>query len=95
MNTPLKAPPVKNIREQMDTQNLLENELRGSFDFFHHFTNLNAASKGFGLTVDSSKNPYIASIASVGFALSAWVIAVERGYLTRQQAPPKKNIELV
>lgn len=70
----------------MDIQNLLENELKGSFNFFRHFTNLNPASNGFGLTVDSTKTPHIASIASVGFTLSAWVIAVERGYMTRQEA---------
>lgn len=70
----------------MDTQALLEKELRGSFDFFHNFTNLNPASQGFGLTVDSTQTPRVASIASVGFALSAWVIAAERGYLARQKA---------
>ena len=70
----------------MDTQNILLNELKGSFDFFLNYTNLDPASQGFGLTVDSTKKRLIASIASVGFALSAWVIAVERGYLPRQRA---------
>lgn len=69
----------------MDTQTLLENELKGSFDFFVDFTNLNPKSKGFGLTVDSTKVREIASIASVGFALSAWVIGVERGYLSKEK----------
>lgn len=70
----------------MDPQNILLNELKGSFDFFLNFTNLNSESKGFGLTVDSTKAPQIASIASVGFALTAWVIAAEREYLSRQRA---------
>ncbi|MBK9050761.1 MAG: hypothetical protein IPL78_07550 [Chloroflexi bacterium] len=70
----------------MAQQTLLEKELKGSFDFFTNYTNLNPASQGFGLTVDSTKTRHIASIASVGFALSAWVIAAERGYLTRQEA---------
>lgn len=65
---------------------LLEKELEGSFKFFRDFTNLDPDSKGFGLTVDSTKQPKQSSIASVGFTLSAWVIAVERGYLSRQQA---------
>ncbi len=61
-------------------------ELRGSFDFFHDFTNLDPASRGFGLTVDSTRKPHVASIASVGFALTAWIIAVERGYISRAAA---------
>ena len=70
----------------MDTHTILHNELKGSFDFFVNFTNLDPASPGFGLTVDSTKTPEVASIASVGFTLSAWVIAVERGFMLRQQA---------
>lgn len=73
-------------QENMDTSTILHNELRGSFDFFLNFTNLNPASPGFGLTVDSTKTPKVASIASVGFTLSAWVIAVERGFIDRQRA---------
>ena len=70
----------------MEPSPLLLHELKGSFDFFYKFTNLNPASHGFGLTVDTTKNPNLASIASVGFALSAWVIAAERGYLPSQEA---------
>jgi hypothetical protein len=70
----------------MDTLNILQNELKGSFDFFLNFTNLTSGSRGFGLTVDSTKDPHVASIASVGFALSAWVIATERGYISYQNA---------
>lgn len=95
MNLPLENTPVSDgvthaaaARRGRDpfTQQLLENELKGSFDFFLQFTNLNPGSKGFGLTVDSTKELQIASIASVGFTLSAWVIAVERGYLPHQRA---------
>lgn len=67
-------------------QELLFRELRAAFDFFHDFTNLDPDSRGFGLTVDSTKQPQIASIAATGFALTAWVIAAERGYLSRQRA---------
>ncbi len=82
----LPSPATENNRVRMAQQTLLEKELKGSFDFFTNYTNLNPASQGFGLTVDSTKTRHIASIASVGFALSAWVIAAERGYLTRQEA---------
>lgn len=66
--------------------NLLLQELRGAFDFFFDFTNRNPDSPGFGLTVDSTRRPDIASIASTGFALTAWVIAAERGYCSKDEA---------
>ena len=70
----------------MDTLSILHRELQGSIEFFLNFTNLDPTSPGFGLTVDSTKKPAIASIASTGFALSAWVIASERGLLPQQRA---------
>ena len=39
-----------------------------------------------GLTRDRSPTPSFASIASVGFALTAYGVGVERGYVTRDQA---------
>lgn len=70
----------------MDIGNILQDEIKGSVDFFLDFTNLSSDSRGFGLTADSTKRPQIASIASVGFALTAWVIAAERGFLSRARA---------
>ena len=70
----------------MDTAALLHRELQGSIDFFLDFTNLDRDSPGFGLTVDATKKPQLASIAATGFALSAWVIAGERGLLPAQRA---------
>ena len=70
----------------MDENKILRDELKGSFDFFYRFTNLDPKSKGFGLTVDSSKKPLACSIAAVGFALTGWVIAAERGFLDQQRA---------
>ncbi len=70
----------------MDTVDILHKELKGSVDFFLNFTNLNAGSPGFGLTADSTKKSGVASIAAVGFALSAWVIAAKRGFLSTQRA---------
>lgn len=65
---------------------LLHRELQGSIAFFLRHTNLDPQSQGFGLTVDSTKKTNPASIASTGFALTAWVIASERGLLPRQRA---------
>lgn len=66
--------------------NILQRELQGSLEFFLQYTNLDAHSQGFGLTVDTTKNPLIASIAATGFALTAWVIGSERGWLPLSQA---------
>lgn len=70
----------------MNVRSLLQHELQGSVRFFLDHTNLDPHSPGFGLTVDSTKDPRVASIASTGFALTAWVIASERGLLPRQRA---------
>jgi hypothetical protein len=73
----------------MDRLSLLQRELQGSIDFFLDFTNRNPHSAGYGLTVDSTKNSHMASIAATGFALSAWVIASERGLV-----PPPQALEI-
>ncbi|MFA5006887.1 MAG: glucoamylase family protein [Candidatus Izemoplasmatales bacterium] len=65
--------------------NLIERELRQSFDFFWEQANRDPDSPGYGLVVDDTGKPDIASIASVGFGLSAIVIGVENGYITRAE----------
>lgn len=70
----------------MDIAQLWEQELKGSVDFFLNNTNRDPSSQGFGLTLDSTKDRHMASIAAVGFALTAWVIGDARGYLSRQAA---------
>jgi hypothetical protein len=70
----------------MDIDTILQKELTGSLNFFLDYTNLEAGSKGYGLTVDSTKHYAVSSIASVGFALTAWVIAAEREHIGRQRA---------
>jgi len=54
---------------------------RRTFDWFWETSN---ASNG--LTPDRTPNTPFASIAAVGFALTAYPIGVERGYVTRAQA---------
>ncbi len=70
----------------MDGATLFDDEIESALAFFCAGTNLDPASPGYGLTVDAIHRPRIASIASVGFALSAWVIAVERGRMSRTEA---------
>ena len=51
---------------------------------FHYFWDLTNTANG--LTLDRSPTPSFSSIAAVGFALTAYPIGVERGYITRSQA---------
>jgi len=61
-------------------------EMRGSFDFFWEQANTDEASPGYGLIRDRYPGSEgIASIASVGFGLTAYAIGVEKGYITREE----------
>src|SRR5258708_3812271 len=51
---------------------------------FHYFWDLTNTANG--LTPDRSPTPSFSSIAAVGFALTAYPIGAERGYITRAQA---------
>ena len=51
---------------------------------FHYFWDLSDPITG--LTPDRAPSPSFASVAATGFALSAYPIGVERGYVTRDQA---------
>jgi hypothetical protein len=64
---------------------LLEQELRKSFAFFWDNANRDRNSRAYGLIVDDTSKPEIASIASVGFGLSLIPIGIERGYLTHDK----------
>ena len=70
----------------MKDEELLKVELKLSFDFFWETANIDKNSKGFGLIPDTTKNMTVCSIASVGFGLSAYVIGVERGFITKDAA---------
>lgn len=65
--------------------NALEQELYHSFLFFLRERNSDLTSPGVGLIRDNTKNRSMASIASVGFGLSAFVIGVENHYITKEE----------
>ncbi len=65
---------------------ILSKELYHSFLYFYKQANLEAGSKGYGLISDDTNQPERASIASVGFGLTMYVIGVENGYLTKEEA---------
>lgn len=62
-------------------------EMKGAFDFFWEQANTDLTTPGYGLIRDRFPgSPGISSIAAVGFALSAYPIGVEKGYVTHEQA---------
>lgn len=78
------APPPAPTAVVLDQ--VIDYEMRGAFDFFWEQANTDPASPGYGLVRDRYPgSPGIASIAAVGFALSAYPIGVEKGYITREQ----------
>jgi hypothetical protein len=60
---------------------LLEHLQRAAFGYFEHNVNLHN-----GLVADTSRENSPVSIAVVGFALSAYTVAVERGWMQRSEA---------
>ena len=70
----------------MDAKGLLEAEAKGCFDFFFCEANTREDSHGFGLIRDRAPGqPGVASIASVGFGLTALAIGAYNGYITFKQ----------
>jgi len=67
-------------------EDIIAFEMKGAFDFFWEQANTDVNSPGYGLIRDRYPGSEgIASIASVGFGLTAYVIGVEKGYITHQQ----------
>ncbi len=84
--TPLPTPTPANIAD------VIAYEMKGSFDFFWEQANTDAASPGYGLVRDRYPGSEgIASMASVGFALTAYPIGVEKGYITWQEGYDRAN----
>lgn len=54
--------------------------------FWEKATNKDKNSKGYGLVLDRSNDENLCSVASVGYALTNYVIGVERGWIDRQEA---------
>lgn len=72
----------------MKNQMLIEHIQKTAFDFFMGETNFKS-EPGFGMTVDHTEKPHVASIASVGFTLSAYVVGVANQYMTYEDAREK------
>ena len=78
--------PVKEVNE------IVEEEMRSCFDFFWEQANTTPGSSGFGLIRDRYPGSEgIASIASTGFGLTAYLIGIEKGYITEQEGYERVN----
>ncbi|WP_370295778.1 glucoamylase family protein [Rossellomorea marisflavi] len=66
------------------TTNVIDLEAKGCFDFFWNEANTDKTSPGYGLIRDNTRpgGRQMASIASVGFGLSAYLIGIERNWIT-------------
>jgi hypothetical protein len=70
----------------IDISAVIDYEMRGSFNFFWEQANTDVASPGYGLIRDRFPGAEcIASIASVGFGMTAYTLGVEKGYITFEQ----------
>jgi len=73
-------------------EDVLAFEMRGSFDFFWEQANTDLNSPGFGLIRDRYPGSEgISSIASIGFGLTAYLIGIEKGYVTYQEVYDRVN----
>lgn len=75
------APPPPPALTAEAGEAFLDDLERRTFDFFHQTVN-----RENGLVPDRAPTPSFSSIAAVGFALAAWPIGAERGYITRDEA---------
>jgi hypothetical protein len=73
----------------MQDEELLDRLQRAAFGYFVEETNPTN-----GLVADTSRKDSPASIAVVGLALSAYPVAVERGWLTREEAATRTLVTL-
>jgi hypothetical protein len=78
--------------QAVDIAEVIEYEMRGAFDFFWEQANTEAGSPGYGLIRDRYPGAEgIASIASVGFGLTAYLIGVEKGYITYEEGEARAS----
>jgi hypothetical protein len=67
-------------------------EMKGAFNFFWEQANTDPASPGYGLVRDRYPGSEgISSMASVGFGLTAYVIGIEKGYITYDEGYERAN----
>jgi len=73
--------------DKQDADVIIEKNLRGCFDYFWNETAATAGEPGYGLTRDNTQpgSADFASIAATGYALAAYPVGVEKGWITREE----------
>lgn len=83
-NTPTPAPTTTPVPASIEE--IIDYEMRGAFNFFWEQANTDEGSPGYGLIRDRYPGSEgIASMASVGYGLTAYPIGIEKGYITYEQ----------
>jgi hypothetical protein len=86
----LTSPQRRAAAAQVHSDAALVSRLqRGAFDYLWRYGN-----PGNGLVADTSRAGSPCSIAVVGFALSSYIVAIERGWLSRARAAERVAITL-
>jgi hypothetical protein len=90
--TPTPEPASAETPADPDINQVIEYEMEGAFNFFWERTNTVADSPGYGLIRDRYPGSAgIASMASVGFGLSAYPIGVEKGYISLEEGQERAS----
>mgnify|MGYP001423455897 FL=1 len=88
---PLETSPAATL-PSVDIDEIIEYEMKGSFDYFWEQANTDMDSPGYGLIRDRYPGSEgIASIAAVGFGLTAYLVGIEKGYITREAGMERVN----
>jgi hypothetical protein len=83
--TPKATTEIQPTPKAASIDQVIEFEMEGAFQFFWEQANTDPGSPGYGLIRDRFPGSEgISSIASVGFGLTAYVIGVEKGFISRE-----------
>jgi hypothetical protein len=75
-----------------DIEEIIAYEMQASFNYFWEQANTDADSPGYGLIRDRHPGSEgISSIASVGFGLTAYLVGIEKGYITYEEGFERAN----
>ncbi|HWQ05208.1 MAG TPA: glucoamylase family protein [Longilinea sp.] len=73
-------------------EDVINYEMKGSFDFFWEQANTDVNSPGYGMIRDRYPGSEgLASTASVGFGLTAYLIGIEKGFITQNEGFDRVN----
>ena len=82
----------RQTQSSIKIEDVINYEMKGSFDFFWEQANTDVNSPGFGLIRDRYPGSEgLSSTAAVGFGLTAYLVGIEKGYISRQDGSERVN----